>query len=391
MAANGGLISKADLAAYKAVERAPVSGTFLGHEIISMPPPSSGGVALIEMLNILEELGIQKTQRGSAQAMHLVAEAMRRAFLDRARFLGDPDFVQVPVAKLTSKEHARDLVKSLSLTKASKSVELGKDIVTVQIPGESDETTHFSVLDKDGMAVTNTYTLEGGYGSHVVIKGTGILLNNEMGDFNKKPGTTNLTGDIGTPANVIAPGKRMLSSMTPTIVAEGRQGAAAHRIAGRPHDHQHRRERRPECHGVGHGRPRSGGGAAFGSRMAARSADDRNQRRHRRGDERAEGDGPRGAGHRPPGLGALNLGVPHDGNGLRHRGPEGLDVEGVKSREIDRSKVRGSRSEVSRRRRRTCQPPNLTFELGPLPLPKSVSVFRQCLSRTSTIAIITVM
>jgi gamma-glutamyltranspeptidase/glutathione hydrolase len=220
MAANGGLISKEDLAAYKAVERAPVRGTFLGHEIISMPPPSSGGVALIEMLNILEELGIQKTTRGSAQAMHMVTEAMRRAFLDRARFLGDPDFVQVPVQKLTSKAHAKELVKGLSLTKATSSVELGKDIVTVPIPGESDETTHFSVMDKDGMAVTNTYTLEGGYGSHVVIKGTGILLNNEMGDFNKKPGTTNLTGDIGTPANVIAPGKRMLSSMTPTIVVK---------------------------------------------------------------------------------------------------------------------------------------------------------------------------
>ncbi len=218
MAANGGLITKEDLADYKAVERAPVRGTFLGHEIISMPPPSSGGVAMIEMLNILEELGIQKTKRGSVEALHLVTEAMRRAFLDRARFLGDPDFVQVPVEKLTSKQHARELAKGISLTKATSSAELGKDIITVQLPGESDETTHFSVLDKDGMAVTNTYTLEGGYGSHVVIKGTGILLNNEMGDFNKKPGTTNLTGDIGTPANLIAPGKRMLSSMTPTIV-----------------------------------------------------------------------------------------------------------------------------------------------------------------------------
>ncbi len=218
MAANGGLISKADLGAYQAVERAPVRGTFLGHEIISMPPPSSGGVALIEMLNILEEMGIQKTKRGSAESLHLVTEAMRRAFLDRARFLGDPDFVEVPVAKLTSKQHARELAKGISLTKASSSAELGKDIITVQLPGESEETTHFSVIDREGMAVTNTYTLEGGYGSHVVIKGTGILLNNEMGDFNKKPGTTNLTGDIGTPANIIAPGKRMLSSMTPAIV-----------------------------------------------------------------------------------------------------------------------------------------------------------------------------
>ena len=197
MAANGGLISKADLAAYKAVERAPVRGTFLGHEIISMPPPSSGGVALIEMLNILEELGIQKTQRGS-RAGDAHGDRSHAPRVPRSRALpGDPDFVQVPVAKLTSKEHARDLVKGLSLTKATSSAELGKDIVTVQIPGESEETTHFSVLDKDGMAVTNTYTLEGGYGSHVVIKGTGILLNNEMGDFNKKPGTTNLTGTSG--------------------------------------------------------------------------------------------------------------------------------------------------------------------------------------------------
>jgi len=126
----------------------------------------------------------------------------------------------VPVAKLTGKAHARELIKSVSPVKASSSAELGKDIVSVTLPGESEETTHFSVIDKGGMAVSNTYTLEGGYGSHVVIKGTGILLNNEMGDFNKKPGTTNLTGDIGTAPNVIVPGKRMLSSMTPVIVTK---------------------------------------------------------------------------------------------------------------------------------------------------------------------------
>ncbi len=219
MAANGGLISKADLAAYQAKERAPIKGTFLGYDIISMPPPSSGGAALVEMLNMLEALQIQKRTRGSADAVHLVTEAMRRAYLDRARFLGDPDFVDVPVAKLIAKPHARDLIKTIDPKKASRSAELGKDIVTPPVISESDETTHFSVIDKDGMAVSNTYTLEGGYGSHVVIKGTGILLNNEMGDFNKKPGTTNLTGDIGTPANLIAPNKRMLSSMTPTMVA----------------------------------------------------------------------------------------------------------------------------------------------------------------------------
>jgi gamma-glutamyltranspeptidase/glutathione hydrolase len=218
MAANGGLISREDLASYKSVERAPVKGTFLGHEIISMPPPSSGGTALIEMLNILELRGIEKTTRGSAESLHLIGEAMRRAFLDRARFLGDPDFSTIPVARLTSKSHAREVARTLLPDQASKSVELGKDIVTVMVPGEADDTTHFSVMDKDGMAVSNTYTLEGGYGSHVVIRGTGILLNNEMGDFNKKPGTTNLTGDIGTAPNLIAPGKRMLSSMTPAIV-----------------------------------------------------------------------------------------------------------------------------------------------------------------------------
>src|SRR5262249_11200526 len=156
--------------------------------------------------------------RLSAQSIHLLMEAMRRAYLDRARFLGDPDFVKVPIGRLTSKAHARDLIRTLDPGRASSSVELGRDIVTTPQAAEPGDTTHSSVRDAAGLAVANTYTLEGGYGSHVVIAGTGILLNNEMGDFNKKPGLTNLTGDIGTPANLIAPGKRMLSSMTPTIV-----------------------------------------------------------------------------------------------------------------------------------------------------------------------------
>lgn len=219
MAANGGLITKADLAAYRAKERAPITGTFNGYDIISMPPPSSGGTAIVEMLNMLEALGIQKTRRGSVEALHLVTEAMRRAYLDRARYLGDTDFVTVPIDRLTSQAHARDLITTIDPRHASSSAELGKDIITPP-GGEPDDTTHFSVVDRDGMAVSNTYTLEGGYGSHVVIAGTGILLNNEMGDFNKKPGTTNLTGDIGTPPNVIAPGKRMLSSMSPTMVTK---------------------------------------------------------------------------------------------------------------------------------------------------------------------------
>lgn len=220
MAANGGLITKADLAAYQAKEREPVKGTFLGYDVITMPPPSSGGVALVEMLNMLEALEIQKKPQGSVDALHATIEVMRRAYLDRARFLGDPDFVTVPVANLISKSHARDVLKTFDPKKASSSVELGQDIVSKTRAAEPEDTTHFVVLDKDGMAVTNTYTLEGGYGSHVVIKGTGVLLNNEMGDFNKKPGTTDLTGNIGTPANVIAPGKRMLSSMTPAIVTK---------------------------------------------------------------------------------------------------------------------------------------------------------------------------
>jgi gamma-glutamyltranspeptidase/glutathione hydrolase len=218
MAANGGLMTKADLAAYQAKERKALRGTFLGYDIISMPPPSSGGVAIIEMLNMLELLEIHKMPRLSAEAIHLTTEARRRAFLDRARFLGDPDFVDVPVSTLISKPHAQDQIKTINRSRASSSLELGKDIVTIPAE-EPDETTHFSVVDRNGMAVSNTYTLEGGYGSHVVVAGAGFLLNNEMGDFNKKPGTTNATGDIGTPANIIAPGKRMLSSMTPVIVA----------------------------------------------------------------------------------------------------------------------------------------------------------------------------
>jgi gamma-glutamyltranspeptidase/glutathione hydrolase len=217
MKANGGLITKEDLAQYQAKERAPVRGTYKGFEIVSMPPISSGGIALIEMLNILEPMDLKAKGLLTAESLHLQIEAMRRAYLDRARHLGDPDFVKVPVDMLTSKEHARKVAETIDPAKASSSVELGKDIVTVTTQ-EPDATTHYSVMDKDGMAVTTTTTLEGSYGSHVVVKGAGFLLNNEMGDFNKKPGETNTRGDIGTPANLIEPGKRMLSSMTPTMV-----------------------------------------------------------------------------------------------------------------------------------------------------------------------------
>ncbi|MDQ3996150.1 MAG: gamma-glutamyltransferase [Gemmatimonadota bacterium] len=218
MRRNGGIISHRDLAAYRAKVRTPVRGRFRGYEIISMPPPSSGGVALIEMLNVLERFDLAARDRYAPTTLHLMAEAARRAYLDRARYLGDPDFVAVPVARLTSKAYAARIGADIDTARATSSVALGKDIVT-GTAAESEQTTHFSVIDKDGMAVANTYTLEWGYGSAVVARGTGFLLNNEMGDFNKRPGWTTTSGDIGTRANLIAPGKRMLSSMTPTIVA----------------------------------------------------------------------------------------------------------------------------------------------------------------------------
>ena len=222
MARNGGIISKADLKDYKAVERVPVRGKFLGNEIISMGPPSSGGIVMIQTLMLMERMGVGNTAAGSPEYMHRRIEAARRAYLDRARYLGDADFVKVPVEHLISTKYADSLAKTISTTVASNSAQLGADIVTVAAH-ESEETTHFSVVDANGMAVSNTYTLEAGFGSGVVVGGTGIILNNEMGDFNKKPGETNLTGDIGTPANLIAPGKRMLSSMAPAIVTRGGQ------------------------------------------------------------------------------------------------------------------------------------------------------------------------
>jgi gamma-glutamyltranspeptidase / glutathione hydrolase len=218
MKANGGLITKQDLANYAAKERVPLRGTYKGFDIVSMPPVNSGGIGLIEMLNIVEPMDLKSKGLLTADALHLQIEAMRRAYLDRARYVGDPDFVKVPVEKLISKEHAREVAASIDPARASVSVELGKDIVTSAVAQEPDETTHYSIIDPSGMAVTTTTTLEGSYGSHVVVKGAGFLLNNEMGDFNRKPGETNLRGDIGTDANLIAPGKRMISSMTPTMV-----------------------------------------------------------------------------------------------------------------------------------------------------------------------------
>ncbi len=216
MKSGDGIITKADLANYKAKERTPIHGTYHGYDVYGPPPPSSGGVCLVEMLNILENFDLKKQGRWSPETLHLLAETMRRAYCDRALYLGDQDFVKIP-ERLTTKEYAKKLAEGIDLKKATKSETLAPDL---KITGESDNTTHFSVIDGDGMAVSNTYTLERSYGSHLVVKGAGFLLNNEMMDFNWYPGETTRGGQIGTEPNQIAPGKRMLSSQTPTIVAK---------------------------------------------------------------------------------------------------------------------------------------------------------------------------
>jgi gamma-glutamyltranspeptidase / glutathione hydrolase len=215
MAANGGIITLEDLQAYEAVEREPVRGSYRGYEIISMPPPSSGGIVLVEMLNILEGFDLKAMGHNSAAYLHVLTETMRRAYADRANYLGDPDFNEdMPLDRLTSKEHAELLRKSIDMTQKSQS-----DPARFAQLYESDQTTHFSIVDKNGNMVSLTYTLEWGYGSHIVVEGAGFLLNNEMGDFNAQPGLTDERGRIGTEANLIRPEQRMLSSMTPTIVA----------------------------------------------------------------------------------------------------------------------------------------------------------------------------
>jgi gamma-glutamyltranspeptidase/glutathione hydrolase len=216
MKAGGGLITKADLAAYQAHARTPIHGTYRGYDVYAPPPPSSGGICLVEMLNILENFDLRDQGRWSPETLHVMIEAMRRAYCDRVRFLGDPDFVDMP-SRLVTKEYARELAQGIDLHKATPSEALAADI---RLAREGDSTTHFSIIDKDGMAVANTYTLEQSYGSRVMVRGAGFLLNDEMMDFNWRPGITNRKGDIGTVPNQIGPGKRMLSSQTPTIVAK---------------------------------------------------------------------------------------------------------------------------------------------------------------------------
>jgi gamma-glutamyltranspeptidase/glutathione hydrolase len=212
---NNGLITLADMRGYVAKERIPVRASYRGYEIISMPPPSSGGAVLIEMLNILEGYDLGKLDSASSERYHLMTEAMRRAFADRAEFMGDSDFVKVPIAGLIDKSYAAKLRGSIRTERASTSVEISSG---QPVGYESEETTHFTVVDAAGNAVSNTYTLNNSYGSAAVAKGTGIILNDEMDDFAAKPGTPNMYGLIQGERNAVAPRKRPLSAMTPTFV-----------------------------------------------------------------------------------------------------------------------------------------------------------------------------
>ena len=215
MEAGGGLIDKESLAAYKPVLREPMRGEYRGYEIVTMPPPSSGGVHIIQMLNILEHFPIASLGWGGADGIHLLAEVMRLAYADRSKHLADPDFYPVPVEWLTSEEYGVELAASIDMTQARPSSDVAPGVAPAY---ESPETTHFSIIDRDGNVVSNTYTLNLSYGSKISVSGAGFLLNNEMDDFVSKPGVPNAYGLLGDAANSVEASKRPLSSMSPTIV-----------------------------------------------------------------------------------------------------------------------------------------------------------------------------
>lgn len=215
MEANGGTITREDLASYRVVEREPVHGTYNGFDIRAMSAPSSGGMHIVQMLNILEQFPIKEMGYGSADAMHVMAEAMKLAYADRSKYLGDPDHLELPVAQLTSKEYARDLAAGISMEWARDSDDIAPGDLA---PYESPETTHYSIMDADGNAVVNTYTLMFSYGSGVVIDGAGFLMNNNMGNFTLRPDIPDAFGLLGSADNQIAAGRRPVSSMTPIIV-----------------------------------------------------------------------------------------------------------------------------------------------------------------------------
>lgn len=215
MAPHAGAVTLQDLREYKVAEREPVRGTYRGYEVVTMPPPSSGGTHLVQILNMLEQWPLAQWGQNSAQTLHHMAESSKLAYADRSEYLGDPDFVKIPLKGLTSKRYAESLAKSIDPNRArpAKEIKPGQPQ-----PYESDQTTHYSVVDKAGNAVAVTYTLNTNFGSGIVAKGTGILLNNEMDDFAAKPGVANAYGLVGGDANAVAAKKRPLSSMTPTLV-----------------------------------------------------------------------------------------------------------------------------------------------------------------------------
>jgi gamma-glutamyltranspeptidase/glutathione hydrolase len=218
MERHGGLITAADLKDYTVVERKPLTGSYRGYDIITSPPPSSGGVGILQMLGVLEGSGYEKSGAGSAAELHFLAETMRRFFADRAAYMGDPDFVDVPVARLLDKAYIAHLRQSIDPERATPSSAIHAGLPPA---AESSQTTHYSIVDAEGNAVAVTYTLNGGYGDGVTVPGLGFLLNNEMDDFAAKPGEPNIYGLVQGEANAIQPRKRPLSSMTPTIVTRG--------------------------------------------------------------------------------------------------------------------------------------------------------------------------
>ncbi|HRJ88973.1 MAG: gamma-glutamyltransferase [Blastocatellia bacterium] len=229
MRANNGLITLDDLKNYRAVERTPLKGNYRGYEIITMPPPSSGGIVMLQLLNVLEGFDVRGMGAGSAAKIHLYTEASRRAFADRAEFMADPDFAQVPTDALISKDYAKKRIENFSPTKTSPSNTVGHGTVSGSEPME---TTHYTVVGPAGDVVSNTYTINDLYGSAVTAKGTGVLLNNEMDDFAARPGKPNLFGLIQGERNKVEPGKRPLSSMTPTIVLR-KDGSLWFAVGGR--------------------------------------------------------------------------------------------------------------------------------------------------------------
>ena len=259
---GGGLITVEDLAQYQTKERQPIRGTYRGYDIISAPPPSSGGIALVETLNILEGFDLTKQGADSAASIHLISEAYRRAFFDRAEFLGDPDFSKIPVAQLIDKRYGNAWRETINARRATPSAGLRRPALFSQLDSyasaqrqpkalvEPNHTTHYSVVDPDGNAVAVTTTLNESFGSKVTVEGLGFLLNDEMDDFASKPGAPNVFGLIQGPANAIGPGKRPLSAMTPTMVLKGGKLYLVLGAGRRTDHHHHRRQHFAGCRGL---------------------------------------------------------------------------------------------------------------------------------------------